>query len=108
MKIKLFVSALTKFLAGLLLTGLLLFLPAGTLRFPNGWLFAGLLFIPMLILGGVLLIKAPDLLKKRLQSKEKENTQKGVVALSGLLFFAGFIVAGLDFRFGWSHVPPGL
>ena len=108
MKIPLFLSALTKFLAGLLLTGLLLFLPAGTLRFPNGWLFAGLLFIPMLILGGVLLIKAPDLLKKRLQSKEKENTQKGVVALSGLLFFAGFIVAGLDFRFGWSHVPPWL
>ena len=108
MKIPLFLSALTKFLAGLLLTGLLLFLPAGTLRFPNGWLFAGLLFIPMLILGGVLLIKAPDLLKKRLQSKEKENTQKGVVALSGLLFFAGFIVAGLDFRFGWSHVPTWL
>ena len=108
MKIPLFLSALTKFLSGLLLTGLLLFLPAGTLRFPNGWLFAGLLFIPMLILGGVLLIKAPDLLKKRLQSKEKENTQKGVVALSGLLFFAGFIVAGLDFRFGWSHVPTWL
>ena len=108
MKIPLFLSALTKFLAGLLLTGLLLFLPAGTLRFPNGWLFAGLLFIPMLILGGVLLIKAPDLLKKRLQSKEKENTQKSVVALSGLLFFAGFIVAGLDFRFGWSHVPTWL
>ena len=108
MKIPLFLSALTKFLAGLLLTGLLLFLPAGTLRFPNGWLFAGLQFIPMLILGGVLLIKAPDLLKKRLQSKEKENTQKSVVALSGLLFFAGFIVAGLDFRFGWSHVPTWL
>ena len=108
MKIPLFLSALTKFLAGLLLTGLLLFLPAGTLRFPNGWLFAGLLFIPMLILGGVLLIKAPALLKKRLQSKEKENTQKRVVALSGLLFFAGFIVAGLDFRFGWSHVPTWL
>ena len=108
MKIPLFLSALTKFLAGLLLTGLLLFLPAGTLRFPNGWLFAGLLFIPMLILGGVLLIKAPDLLKKRLQSKEKENTQKRVVALSGLLFFAGFIVAGLDFRFGWAHVPTWL
>ena len=90
------------------MVGLLLFLPAGTVHYPNGWLFAGLLFIPMLILGTVLLIKAPDLLKKRLDTKEKETAQKGVLALSALLFLGGFIVAGLDFRFGWSRVPTWL
>ena len=105
MKVKLFFNALTKFVLGLLMTGALLFLPAGTLHYPNGWLFAGLLFIPMLILGAVMLFKSPELLKKRLNAKEKENPQKGVVALSGILFLAGFIVAGLDFRFGWSRVP---
>lgn len=105
---RLLLNTLTKFLCGLLLVGLLLFLPAGTVNYPNGWLFAGLLFIPMLILGAVLLIKAPVLLEKRLGTKEKETTQKGVIALSGLLFLGGFIVAGLDFRFGWSHVPTWL
>ena len=105
---RLLLNALTKFIGGLLLVGLLLFLPAGTVHYPNGWLFAGLLFIPMLILGTVLLIKAPDLLKKRLDTKEKETAQKGVIALSSLLFLGGFIVAGLDFRFGWSHVPTWL
>ena len=105
MKVKLFFNALTKYLLGLLLTGLLLFLPAGTLRYPNGWLFIGLLFLPMLILGGIMLVKAPDLLQKRLNTKEKEKTQKGVVGLSGILFFAGFLAAGLDYRFGWTHVP---
>ena len=105
MKIKLFVNALVKFLAGLLLTGLLLFLPAGTLAYPNGWLFIGLLFIPMLVLGGIMLCRAPDLLQKRLNAKEQEKAQKGVVALSGLLFFTGFLAAGLDFRFGWTSVP---
>ncbi len=104
-KTKLLFSALTKFLCGLILVGVLLFLPAGTLRYTGGWLFIALLFIPMVFLGAVLLIKAPELLQKRLGAKEKENTQKGVVALSGLLFLAGFIVAGLDHRFGWSHVP---
>ena len=104
-RLPLLFNALMKFLCGLLLVGLLLFLPAGTLRYANGWLFAGLLFIPMLLLGIVLLIKAPALLQMRLNAKEKESTQKGVVALSGLLFLAGFIVAGLDFRFGWSRVP---
>ena len=102
---KLIISAFTKFTVGLLLVGALIFLPAGTLVYPNGWLFIGLLFIPMLILGVVLLIKAPNLLRKRLGAKEKENTQKGVVALSGLLFIGGFLVAGLDYRFGWSYVP---
>lgn len=102
---KLALSALTKFAAGLVLVGALLFLPAGTFGYMNAWLFIGLLFIPMLILGIVMLVKAPELLKKRLSAKEKENTQKGVVAASGLLFLVGFAVAGLDFRFGWSYVP---
>lgn len=102
---KLLFRALIKFIIGLVLVGVLLFLPAGTFNYRNGWLFIGLLFIPMLILGIVLFVKAPELLEKRLNAKEDENTQKGVVAISGLLFIAGFIVAGLDFRFGWSHVP---
>ena len=102
---KLACSALIKFTVGLLLVGALLFLPAGSFSFLNGWLFLGLLFIPMLLLAVILLFKAPDLLQKRLDAKEEEKTQKGVVALSGLLFIAGFVVAGLDFRFGWSKMP---
>ena len=102
---KLLLNALVKFICGILLVGFLLFLPAGTLKYPGGLLFCALLFIPMLILGIVLFIKAPSLLQKRLDTKEKEKTQKGVVALSALGFLAGFIVAGLDFRFGWSRVP---
>jgi len=102
---KLLWNALIKFTVGFLLVGALLFFPAGELSYMNGWLFIGLLFPPMLILGAVLLIKAPSLLEKRLGAKERETTQKGVVAVSALLFIAGFIVAGLDHRFGWSHVP---
>ena len=102
---KLAISALIKFTVGLALVGLLLFLPAGTLSYANGWIFIGLLFLPMLLLGIVLLIRSPKLLEKRLGAKEKENTQKGVVAASGLLFIVGFAVAGLDFRFGWSKMP---
>lgn len=102
---KLALNALTKFIFGLILVGLLLFLPAGSFAYPNGWLFIGLLFVPMLFLGVVLLIKSPKLLEKRLGAKEKENTQKGVVAVSGLLFVVGFVIAGLDYRFGWSNVP---
>jgi protein-S-isoprenylcysteine O-methyltransferase Ste14 len=98
-------NALVKFIAGLLLVGVLLFLPAGGFDYPNGWLFIGLLFVPMLLLGVILLLRSPDLLKKRLDAKEKEATQKGVVALSGLLFVGGFVVAGLDFRFGWTSMP---
>ncbi|MBQ8848852.1 MAG: isoprenylcysteine carboxylmethyltransferase family protein [Clostridia bacterium] len=105
MKMKLLLNALIKFIVGLVLVGALVFLPAGSFGYINGWLFIGLLFIPMLILGIVLFIKAPDLLEKRLGAKEKESTQKGVVALSGIMFIGGFIVAGLDFRLGWSHVP---
>lgn len=101
----LLLSALTKFIAGLVLMGLLLFLPAGTFHYPNAWLFLALLFIPMLILGAVLFFKAPALLEKRLQSKEKESAQKGVVAFSGLMFIGSFVLAGLDFRYGWSDIP---
>lgn len=105
---KLLSQALTKLVIGLLLVALLLFLPAWTLVYPGAWLFLALLFIPMLILGTVLLLKAPTLLKKRLDNKEKEKTQRGVIALSGLLFPTGFILSALDFRFGWSHVPSWL
>ena len=102
---KLFLNALTKFTAGLLLVALLLFLPAGTLAYPGGLLFLCLLFVPMLILGIIMLARARDLLRKRLDVKEKQGTQKGVVAVMGLIFLSGFILAGLDFRFGWSQVP---
>ena len=102
---KLLTEALTKFICGLLLVGLLIFLPAGTLRYTYGWLLVGLLFAPMLIAGFVMLAKSPEFLKKRLDAKEKQGTQKGVVAFSGLMFIAGFVVAGLDFRFGWSTIP---
>ena len=102
---KLLLSALTKYLAGLFLMGLLLFLPAGTLDYPGGWRFCGLLFVPMFFLGAVLLVKAPGLLEKRLRSKEKQTAQKQVVGLSALMFMGGFILAGLDHRFGWTAVP---
>ena len=102
---KLLFEALIKFTCGLLLVGLLIFLPAGTLSYTYGWLFVGLLFVPMLIAGLVMLFKSPDFLKKRLDAKEKQATQKGVLAFSGLMFIAGFVVAGLDFRFGWSYMP---
>ena len=102
---KLAISALLKFILGLVLVAALVFIPAGSLNFFGGWLFLALLFVPMLVLGVVLLTKSPALLQKRLNAKEKEGAQKGVVAASALLFLAGFIVAGLDFRFGWSTVP---
>ena len=103
---KLLMEALAKFTCGFLLVGVLIFLPAGSLRYTYGWLLIGLLFGPMLIAGFVMLFKSPEFLKKRLDAKEKQATQKGVVALSGLMFVAGFVVAGLDFRFGWSNMPP--
>jgi len=105
---KLLVNALVKFTIGLILIGLLLFLPAFTFNYPGAWLFIGLLFIPMLIMGIVMLIKAPKLLEKRLNNKEKEKTQQGVIALSGLIFPVGFILSALDFRFSWSEVPAWL
>lgn len=102
---KLFFNALEKYVMGMLFVALLVFWPAGSLQFWNGWLFMGILFIPMFFLGAVLLWKAPELLKKRLNAKEKMSDQQGVVAVSGLMFLAGFIVAGLDYRFGWSVMP---
>ena len=102
---KLFFEAIVKFTCGLLLVGLLIFLPAGTLHYTYGWLLIGLLFGPMLIAGFVMLAKSPDFLKKRLDAKEKQGKQKGVLAFSGLMFVVGFVVAGLDYRFGWSKMP---
>ena len=102
---KLAIRGIIKYLVGVMLVAAMLFVPAGSLTFYNGWLFMGLLFIPMLVLGIVLFIKAPELLEKRLDTKEKEATQKGVVAASGILFVAGFIVAGLDHRFDLSKMP---
>ncbi|MBP3391241.1 MAG: isoprenylcysteine carboxylmethyltransferase family protein [Clostridia bacterium] len=102
---KLLLQALIKFIAGLILVGILLFLPAGTLYYTNGWLFMGLLFVPMLILGVVLYLKVPALLARRLSHKETQKAQKWVVGLSGIVFTIGFVMAGLDHRFGWSSVP---
>ncbi len=105
MRARLAIGALIKYLLGLIFVGLLLFVPAGTFRFFQAWLFIALLFVPMLLLGVVLLIWSPRLLQKRLESKEVEKTQKAVVGAFAFLFVAGFIVAGLDHRFGWSHFP---
>jgi len=105
---KLLANALVKFTCGLVLVGLLLFLPAGTLRYAKGWLLMGLLFVPMLIAGFVMYFRSPDFLARRLDAKEKQTAQKGVVALSGLMFLAGFLLAGFDFRFGWSKMPPAV
>jgi len=105
MRTKLFWQALTKFVIGLLTVCLLLFLPAGTFHYWRGWLLLALLFIPMFIAGIILLLKNPDLLAKRLNSKEKEEEQKSVIILSALMFIGGFILAGLDYRFGWSQLP---
>ena len=102
---KLLLNGLVKFTCGLILVGLLLFWPAGTLAYGKGWLFLGVLFVPMLAAGFVMYFKNPQLLAKRLDAKEKQATQKGVLKLAGLMFVAGFVVAGLDFRFGWSAMP---
>ena len=104
----LFLSAMGKFFLGVILVGFLIFLPAGTLAYFNGWLFMGILFVPMFLAGLVMMTKSPELLKKRLNAKEKEREQSLVVKLSGLMFLAGFIVAGLDFRFGWLPLPQGV
>jgi protein-S-isoprenylcysteine O-methyltransferase Ste14 len=102
---KLLLSGFAKLIFGMALIGLMLFLPAWTWSYFGAWLFLGVLFVPMLIMGAVMLVKAPALLEKRLNNKEKEATQRGVVALSGLMFPIGFILSALDFRFGWSSVP---
>ena len=101
----LFTQALAKFSFGVLLVGVLLFVPAGTLSFGRGWLLMGVLFIPILIAGIIMLLRSPELLKKRLSSKEKAQDQNLIVKLSGLMFLIGFIVSGLNFRFSWHMLP---
>lgn len=98
---KLFIQAIIKLLLGIILVGVLIFIPAGTLSYFNGWLLISVLFLPMIIAGIIMMIKNPSLLKKRLNAKEKQAEQNLIVKLSGIMFFCGFIVAGLDFRFGW-------
>ncbi len=105
MKGSLFFRAIGKLLMGLALLALLLFLPAWTLYYPQAWLFLGILFVPMILVGIVLFVKSPELLEKRLDAKEEESEQRSVVALSGLMFLAAFILAGLSFRFGWLMLP---
>lgn len=105
MKNNLFLQALKKIIAGFVAIGVLLFLPAGTLYYWNAWLFVAVLFVPMLFLGVMMLFKSPKLLEKRLDAKEKVNEQKWVVALSGIMFVAVFVVAGLNFRFSWHSLP---
>ena len=105
MTVKLFLSAITKFLLGVVLVGVLIFLPAGTFSYLGGWLLMGLLFVPMFIAGLVMLWKSPALLERRLHSRESEPTQRRVIAASGLMFAAAFVVAGLNWRFGWIVMP---
>lgn len=105
MTVKLFIGAIAKFLLGVLLVGALIFLPAGTFQYFNGWLFLGILFIPMFVAGVIMMFKNPALLKSRLDAKEKQQEQSLVVKLSGLMFLCGFVVAGLGVRFNWYKLP---
>ena len=105
MNAKLFIQGLGKFLAGILLLGILIFLPAWSLHYWQGWLLMGILFVPMFVAGIVLLAKNPELLRKRLDAKEEEKEQKAVLALSGLMFITAFVLAGFNWRFGWIPLP---
>ena len=105
MDIKLFLQAIIKYTFGLLIIGALLFIPANSFEYWNGWLFMGLLFIPMFLAGIILMIKNPELLRKRLNAKEKESEQKQIVLFSGLMFLSGFIIAGLNYRYKWIEIP---
>lgn len=105
MDIKLLIQAAVKYICGVLAIALLLFIPAGTIYYWNGWLFMAILFIPMLIAGIILMIKNPDLLRKRLNATEKASEQKTVLLLSGLMFICGFVVSGLNYRFNWLLLP---
>lgn len=105
MDIKLFFQALSKFLIGFIIICMLLFIPAGTLDYPNGWLFMALLLIPMFFAGIIMLFKSPDLLRRRLNAKEEEDEQKTVILVSGIIFLLAFILAGLNFRLGWFKLP---
>ncbi len=102
---KLFVQAMVKVIGGFLIVALLLFLPAWTIRYPQAWLLLAILFIPMFLAGIVMMVKSPELLKKRLNAKEEQAEQKTVIALSAVMFLAAFILAGLSFRFGWLMLP---
>lgn len=108
MNMELFIQAIVKYLLGVILVGLLIFLPAGTVSFFGGLLLMGILFVPMFFAGIVMMRKNPELLKKRLNAKERQQEQGLVIKLSGLMFMAGFITAGLDFRFGWFTLPRGV
>lgn len=101
----LFLQAISKFILGVVVTGILIFLPAGTFHYWNAWLFMGILFIPMFFAGIVMMFKNPELLKKRLNAKEKQTEQNLVIKLSGLMFVFGFVIAGLNFRFEWVMMP---
>lgn len=105
MRNKLFIRAVSRFLTGVLIVSLLLFLPAGTLRYPQGWLLLGILFIPMFAAGLIMMGKNPSLLEKRLNVREQESEQKEVILFSGIMFMAAFISAGISFRFGWLMLP---
>ncbi len=105
MSFKLLLSALIKVIFGILLVGVLLFVPAGSFNYYNGWLFMGLLFIPMILAGIIMMIKNPKLLKSRLDAKEEEKEQKIVILLSGIMFILGFVISGLNYRFNWIHLP---
>ena len=105
MTTKLFIQAISKFLLGAILVGVLIFWPAGTFAYFNGWLFMGILFVPMFLAGIVMMFVNPDLLRRRLEAKEEQKDQSMVVKLSGLMFLAGFMVAGFGVRFGWYMLP---
>ena len=102
---KLFIQAITKFIFGFIIIALLLFIPAGTLNYWNAWLFIGILFVPMFMVGIILLIKNPDLLRKRLNSRENESEQKVLLVLGGFMFIGGFVFSGLNYRFQWMIIP---
>lgn len=105
MSVKLLFQALIKFILGVVIIGALIFISAGTLEYKNGWVFMGILFIPMFIAGIIMLIKNPELLKSRLDAKEKQKDQSVIIKLSGIMFIVGFILAGLDFRYKWLVIP---
>lgn len=105
---ELFFQAISKFVLGAVIVGLLVFIPAGTLYYWNGWLFMGILFLPMFFTGIVMMIKNPELLRKRLNAKEKQSEQNMVIKLSGLMFLVGFIIAGFNYRFKWNVLPTGI
>ncbi|MBQ2752928.1 MAG: isoprenylcysteine carboxylmethyltransferase family protein [Firmicutes bacterium] len=108
MDVKLFLDAVLKFISGVLIAGILVFLPAGSLAFHQGWLFMTVVFLPIFFVGLVIMIKSPELMRKRLESKEKQSQQNVIVKISAVMFVTGFIIAGLNFRFGWLVLPEAI